>query len=64
MSKYSLTDGTKELLSQVHSQVSLYMTVRADELMSEYDISAIDAQEMAMTEVKDLAQGIFLGMED
>lgn len=61
---YHLTEGTKELYYKAKSQMSLYMTVRVDELMSEYDLPMIEAQDQARKEMQDLAKAIFLEMED
>ena len=60
---YHLTEGTKDLYYKVKSQMSLFMTVRADELMSEYDLPDIEAQDQARKEMSDLAMAIFLEME-
>lgn len=61
---YHLTEGTKELYYKAKSQMSLYMTVRVDEIMSEYDLPMIEAQDQARKEMQDLAMAIFLEMED
>ena len=61
---FKLTHGTKELYHKAKSQMSLFMTVRTDELMSEYDLTMIDAQDQAKNEMQDLAWAIFLEMED
>lgn len=42
--------------------MSLFMTVRADELMSEYDLPDIEAQDQARKEMQNLAMAIFLEM--
>lgn len=60
---YPLTEGTQSLYSEARSQMSLFMTVRADELMSEYDLPDIEAQDQARKEMQDLAMAIFLEME-
>ena len=59
---YPLTEGTQSLYSEARSQMSLFMTVRADELMSEYDLPDIEAQDQARKEMQNLAMAIFLEM--
>lgn len=61
---YHLTEGTKELYYKAKSQMSLFMTIRTDELMSEYDLQMIEAQDQARKEMQTLAKAIFLEMED
>ena len=62
--KYNLTDGTQELYNKAKEAMSLFMTVRGDELATEYDLDLIEAQDQARREMAQLAKVIFLHMED
>lgn len=58
MKNYLRTEGTRNLYSKARNQVSLYMQVRVDELISEFDLTFDDAVEIAITEMTYMAESI------
>ena len=56
MKNYLRTEGTRNLYSKARSQVSLYMQVRVDELISEYDMDPYDATDQARKELINMAK--------
>ena len=58
MKGYIRTEGTRTLYSKARSQVSLYMQVRVDELMSEFDLTFEEAVETALGEMTYMAESV------
>lgn len=58
MKNYIRTEGTRNLYSKARSQVSLYMQVRVDELMSEFDLTFEEAVETALREMTTMAESV------
>ena len=58
MKNYLRTEGTRNLYSKARSQVSLYMHVRVDELISEFDLTFDEAVEIAIKEMTYMAESI------
>ena len=58
MKNYLRTEGTRNLYSKARSQVSLYMQVRVDELISEFDLTFDEAVEIAIEEMTYMAESI------
>lgn len=58
MKNYLRTEGTRNLYSKARSQVSLYMQVRVDELISEFDLTFDEAVEIAIKEMTYMAESI------
>ena len=58
MKNYFRTEGTRNLYSKARSQVSLYMQVRVDELISEFDLTFDEAVEIAIKEMTYMAESI------
>lgn len=58
MKSYLRTEGTRNLYSKARSQVSLYMQVRVDELISEFDLTFDEAVETAIKEMTYMAESI------
>ena len=52
------TEGTRNLYSQARDKVSLYMQVRVDELMSEFDLTFDEAVEVALQEMTYMAESV------
>lgn len=58
MRNYLRTEGTRNLYSKARNQVSLYMQVRVDELISEFDLTFDDAVEVAIKEMTYMAESV------
>lgn len=58
MKNYLRTEGTRNLYSKARNQVSLYMQVRVDELISEFDLTFDDAIEVAIKEMTYMAESV------
>lgn len=58
MKNYLRTEGTRNLYSKARNQVSLYMQVRVDELISEFDLTFDDAVEVAIKEMTYMAESV------
>ena len=58
MKNYLRTEGTRNLYSKARSQVSLYMQVRVDELISEFDLTFDEAVEIAVKEMTYMAESV------
>lgn len=58
MKNYLRTEGTRNLYSKARSQVSLYMQVRVDELISEFDLTFDEAVEIAIKEMTYMAESV------
>lgn len=58
MKNYLRTEGTRNLYSKARNQVSLYMQVRVDELISEFDLTFDEAVEIAIKEMTYMAESI------
>ena len=58
MRNYIRTEGTRNLYSKARNQVSLYMQVRVDELMSEFDLTFDQALETTVREMTTMAESV------
>lgn len=58
MKNYLRTEGTRNLYSKARNQVSLYMQVRVDELISEFDLTFDEAVEIAIKEMTCMAESV------
>lgn len=58
MRSYIRTEGTRNLYLQARNQVSLYMQVRVDELMAEFDLTFDEAVETTIKEMTYMAESI------
>lgn len=58
MKNYLRTEGTRNLYSKARNQVSLYMQVRVDELISEFDLTFDEAVEIAIKEMAYMAESV------
>lgn len=58
MRNYIRTEGTRDLYLQARNQVSLYMQVRVDELMAEFDLTFDEAVETTIKEMTYMAESI------
>lgn len=58
MKFYLRTKGTRNLYIKARDQVSLYMQVRVDELMAEFDLTFDQAVETTVKEMTNMAESI------
>ena len=58
MKNYLRTEGTRNLYFKARNQVSLYMQVRVDELISEFDLTFEEALETTVREMTTMAESV------
>lgn len=58
MKYYLRSEGTRKLYLEARNQVSLYMQVRVDELMAEFDLTFDEAVETTVKEMTNMAESL------
>lgn len=58
MKGYLRSEGTRKLYSGARNEVSLYMQVRVDELISEFDLTFDEAIDTVVWEMTNMAKSI------